>query len=73
MPVLLALLVAVGVLVAPSPALSPASAVASGTAARGGWTPRPADYPGTVTRTDLPIRMSDGTVLRGDLVLPADA
>lgn len=70
---LLALLVAVGVLVVPSPALSPASAVAGGAAARGGWTPRPVDYPGTVTRTDLPIRMSDGTVLRGDLVLPADA
>ncbi|HEY1134375.1 MAG TPA: CocE/NonD family hydrolase, partial [Nocardioides sp.] len=38
-----------------------------------GWTPRPADHPGTVTQKDLPIPMSDGTVLRGDLVLPADA
>lgn len=37
------------------------------------WTPRPADYPGTTTRTDLAIPMSDGVVLRGDLVLPADA
>jgi len=38
-----------------------------------GWTARGEDYPGTVTRTDLQIPMSDGVVLRGDLVLPADA
>ncbi|MDH2415630.1 CocE/NonD family hydrolase [Nocardioides sp. CER19] len=37
------------------------------------WSPRPADYPGTVTQRDLAIPMSDGTVLRGDLTLPADA
>ena len=37
------------------------------------WTPRPEDYPKTVTRTDLPIRMDDGTVLRADLTLPAGA
>ncbi|MBO9522037.1 MAG: CocE/NonD family hydrolase [Nocardioidaceae bacterium] len=41
--------------------------------AASGWTPRPAVYPKTVTRTDLPITMSDGVVLKGDLVLPADA
>lgn len=40
---------------------------------RGGWEPRPADYPGTVKQADLAIPMSDGTVLRGDLELPADA
>ena len=38
-----------------------------------GWKPRPAIYPGTVTQQDLAIPMSDGTVLRGDLVLPAKA
>lgn len=38
-----------------------------------GWTPRPATYPKTVTQRDLAIPMSDGTVLRGDLVLPADS
>ncbi|MGZ4452304.1 MAG: CocE/NonD family hydrolase, partial [Nocardioides sp.] len=41
--------------------------------AASGWTPRPEDYPKTVTRTDLPITMDDGTVLRADLTLPADA
>lgn len=50
----------------PTPAKAPAPRAAA-------WTPRPEQYPGTVTRTDLPIRMSDGVVLRGDLVLPADA
>ncbi|MFC4785573.1 CocE/NonD family hydrolase [Nocardioides sp. MAHUQ-72] len=39
----------------------------------GGWEPRPARYPGTVVEKDLAIPMSDGTVLRGDLTLPADA
>jgi putative CocE/NonD family hydrolase len=38
-----------------------------------GWKPRPAQYPGTVTRKDLKIPMSDGTILRADLTLPADA
>ncbi|MFC6343734.1 CocE/NonD family hydrolase, partial [Nocardioides hankookensis] len=37
------------------------------------WKARPAVYPGTVTQSDLAIPMSDGTVLRGDLVLPAKA
>ena len=37
------------------------------------WSPRPEDYPGTVTTTGLAIPMSDGVVLRGDLMLPADA
>jgi putative CocE/NonD family hydrolase len=38
-----------------------------------GWQPRPAAYPKTATQSDLAIPMSDGTTLRGDLVLPADA
>lgn len=38
-----------------------------------GWKPRPAQYPKTVTRSNLPIPMDDGTVLRGDLILPANA
>ncbi|MDN4174043.1 CocE/NonD family hydrolase [Nocardioides sp. SOB77] len=40
---------------------------------RDGWTARPATYPGSVKQTDLAIPMSDGTVLRGDLELPAGA
>ena len=39
----------------------------------GGWQPRPEQYAGTVKQTDLEIPMSDGTILRGDLTLPADA
>lgn len=36
-----------------------------------GWRARPATYSGTVKQADLAIPMSDGTVLRGDLELPA--
>lgn len=36
------------------------------------WRPRPAEYPKTVTQTDLAIPMSDGTVLRGDLMRPSE-
>lgn len=50
-------------------ALPSATSVAAGPA----WTPRAEQYPGTVTRTDLEIPMSDGVVLRGDLTLPAGA
>jgi len=35
------------------------------------WTPRPAQYPRTVTTKDLAIPMDDGVVLRADLVQPA--
>ncbi|HWJ80964.1 MAG TPA: CocE/NonD family hydrolase [Nocardioides sp.] len=56
---------------APAPAAEPAAPAAAPRAA--GWTPRPEQYPGTVTRTDLVIPMSDGVKLRGDLQLPADA
>ena len=53
------------VLVAPAPAgaVTPVAA----------WQPRPEDYPKTVTQSDVPVRMSDGTVLRADVVRPADA
>lgn len=36
----------------------------------GEWKPRPAQYDGTVTYTDLEIPMDDGVVLRGDLTRP---
>jgi putative CocE/NonD family hydrolase len=48
-----------------APAVAPAGAMH--------WTPRPEQYAGTVTTRDLAIPMSDGVVLRGDLVLPAGA
>jgi putative CocE/NonD family hydrolase len=54
-------------------ALPAAPASAAGTVAGPTWTPRPEDYPNTVTRKDLAIPMDDGTILRGDLTLPADA
>lgn len=63
-------LVTLAVLVAPSPAQA---APERDRAERDGWEARPADYSGTVKQTDLAIPMSDGTVLRGDLELPADA
>ncbi|MCL2542531.1 MAG: CocE/NonD family hydrolase [Nocardioidaceae bacterium] len=37
------------------------------------WRPRPEQWHQTVTEKDLEIPMSDGTVLRGDLTLPATA
>ena len=37
------------------------------------WQVRPEQYPGTVKTSDIPIRMDDGVVLRGDLVRPANA
>ena len=43
------------------------------TAKAGAWKPRAAQYPKTVTVPNLPIKMDDGVVLRGDLILPADA
>ena len=59
---LVALLVA-GLLVAPPAQAAPVD----------GWTPRPEDHPRTVLQKDLAIPMSDGTVLRGNLLRPADA
>jgi putative CocE/NonD family hydrolase len=62
-------------LLAPTPAavaaVPPTAAAAAPVAAKaGGWTPRPEQYTKTVTRRDLKIRMNDGVVLRGDLILP---
>jgi putative CocE/NonD family hydrolase len=36
------------------------------------WQARPEDHPKTVTQKDVPIRMSDGVVLRADVERPAD-
>lgn len=47
----------------------PSSAVAASKP----WKPRAEQYPATVVEKDLKIPMSDGTVLRGDLVRPVDA
>lgn len=68
----LAATLAAGALLSPLPALTSA-APGHAAAPTSTWTPRGEDYPGTVTTTDLAIPMSDGTILRGDLVLPADA
>ncbi|MDF1605271.1 CocE/NonD family hydrolase [Nocardioides sp. YIM 152315] len=66
-----------GALLSPLPSLT-STGPAQGAApvertAKSQWTPRPATFPGTVTQQDLAIPMSDGTVLRGDLTMPADA
>ena len=37
------------------------------------WTPRGEQYANTVTERDVAIPMSDGTILRGDVMRPADA
>jgi putative CocE/NonD family hydrolase len=42
-------------------------------AATAAWKPRPEQYSKTVTEKDVAIPMSDGTILRGDVVRPADA
>ncbi|WP_051551382.1 CocE/NonD family hydrolase [Nocardioides sp. URHA0020] len=58
---------------APASASVPTSARSSAlsSARAAGWQPRPASYPATVTEKDVAIPMSDGTVLRGDVVRPA--
>jgi putative CocE/NonD family hydrolase len=63
----------VGGLAPASAAPAPAASAAAPSAGAMHWTPRPEQYAGTVTTRDLAIPMSDGVVLRGDLVLPADA
>ncbi len=45
----------------------------SATAASSTWQARGEQYPGTVTEKDVAIPMSDGVVLRGDVVRPADS
>ena len=57
--------------VATTSATTSAASSAPAAAATQHWSPRPEDYPGTVTTKDLAIPMSDGVVLRGDLTLPA--
>jgi putative CocE/NonD family hydrolase len=54
-------------------AVTPVTRSVTPAARSGGWTPRPAQYPATVTRRDLKIPMSDGLALRADLTLPARA
>ena len=54
-------------------AAAPVAAQASAPARKRHWTPRPEQYPGTVTTTDLAITMDDGVVLRGDLIRPVRA
>lgn len=49
-----------------TPAAPPRTAAAS----PGRWSPRPATY-GTVTERDVPVTMSDGVVLRADVIRPA--
>ena len=56
-----------------APTVAATQAAAKAPKAPKAWRPRAAKYPGTVTQEDLAIPMSDGTVLRGDLVLPATA
>ncbi|MGQ3109669.1 CocE/NonD family hydrolase [Aeromicrobium sp.] len=62
---------------APSPASgAPAWSVAAAAGpaqATGPWSPRPEQYPTTTTERDVAIPMSDGTVLRGNLMRPVDA
>jgi putative CocE/NonD family hydrolase len=53
-----------------SASIGPSTAVST---LASGWEPRPAQYDGSVTRTDLRIPMDDGVVLRGDLTLPTGA
>ena len=57
----------------PTAGSSPTPATTATAASTTTWTPRPAQFPKTVTTKDIPIRMSDGTVLRADLTQPADA
>lgn len=62
---------------------APAAPAATGSPGAGGapapapaaaaWTARPAEYDAAVTTRDIPIRMDDGVVLRGDLQQPAGA
>ncbi len=61
-------------LVGPAPAaVGAAPSAGLVTAPASGWTPRPEDHPKTVTQKDVPIKMSDGIVLRADVERPADA
>lgn len=70
---LVPILIAAGALLVVSPPRSDA-AVFGALGAK--WTKTaegPQKYPGYTVTPDVPIRMSDGTVLRGNLIRPADA
>ncbi len=69
---LVALPLGLGSLAAPASA-APAPSTAAPAQATGTWKPRPEQYPGTTIQQDLAIPMSDGTVLRGNLMRPVDA
>ena len=66
-PVLMLSLLTPPAVAAAEPPAAPATASPE---RAGGWHPRQELYSSTVTRRDLPIRMNDGVVLRGDLILP---
>lgn len=73
------ILLVVPLLVAAGAALMPAAAGPSAAAVSGAlgakWTRTaegPQKYPGYTVKPDVPITMSDGTVLRGNLIRPAD-
>jgi putative CocE/NonD family hydrolase len=70
---LAALILAAAPLVGAAPATAAAPVAAPAALGDMHWSPRPEQYAGTASRKDLAIPMSDGVVLRGDLVLPADA
>ena len=71
---LLGLLLA-GLLALPSPAVQAAPSLSKPVPPpamnASGWKPRPATYAEKVTR-DVPVTMSDGTVLRVDVYQPVD-
>ncbi len=68
----LAICVAITAMVLAAMQFTPASAATTHAAKVTVWKPRAEQYPGTVTEKDLAIPMSDGVVLRGDVIRPAD-
>lgn len=69
----LAICVATIALVLASMPFTTASAATTTGAKSTVWKPRAEQYPGTVTEKDVAIPMSDGVILRGDVIRPADA
>lgn len=57
----------------PSTAVGAPATVSAAARVASDWRARPEQYPGIVKTTDIPIRMDDGVVLRGDLIQPANA
>ena len=68
-----ATLLGTGLIAPPTGASAAASPVSPLSPDAPTWKPRPAQYAGTVTTTDLAIPMVDGVTLRADLVRPAGA